>query len=64
MPRTEPALAARHTFPTMPTPDQIASTIHAEHDLLDELRRIYRFSQVEAADYLRFCRENPVGEGR
>jgi len=47
----------------MPTPDQVASTIHAEHDLLDELRRIYRFSQVEAADYLRFCRENPVGEG-
>lgn len=44
--------------------DAVAEEIHADQRLVQELQRVHRFSEVEAADYLRFCRENLAGEGQ
>ena len=40
--------------------DPVEDAIHAQTSLIGELMAAHRFSAVEAADYLHFCRENPI----
>lgn len=56
---TQPRAESRALPPPAPA-DQVAKGIAADDRLVHKLQRVYRFSATEAADYLQFCRENPI----